>query len=148
MEKKRVMCPYDGVPYYKIPKANLGGDECPYCGAKKQADGTWPHQPVERVVMSDDEAVSVLMKYAKKHYFRSYNAGSDIFNDAWDSQWWGTAYAKKKKSWMGDDLAAAFEWWLLEKDVKRRSQPSGTYPRGEGFKSSVQCSALYNRYAS
>lgn len=119
METRKAKCPYDGIPYNKVP-GYADGYGCPYC----KAIGA-NHIEVERTFLTNEEAEEILKKYVKKHWVNgregyAFNAGRDILEYAWYSQHWpayaiqSDGYSKHcdKRDWMGDDLALAFEWYL------------------------------------
>lgn len=119
MEIRKVKCPYDGIPYNKVP-GYVDGYGCPYCkgiGAN--------HIEVERTLLTNEEAEEILHKYVKRHWVNgragyAYSAGKEILEYAWYSQHWpsyaiqGNGYSKhcNVRDWMGDDLKLAFEWYL------------------------------------
>ena len=147
METRTVKCPYDGHWYHAIPGLRTWEKPllCPVCGAKQVPDGgindgtagtkdAWPHQEIERTFLTDEEAIAIFKKYAKKQYPKSYNAGRELFEDAWHMPYWNNGdYGYKRKDWMGDDLVLAFDWYL---DSHGRSgnyieMPKGTKTRKE-----------------
>lgn len=101
MEKKLVDCPFDGVWYYSIYGLDRSKKPlvCPICGAKQIPgggihDGTagtedaWPHQKYERTILTDEEAIEIFERYAKKYLSKSWSAGKDLFEYAWGYQFW------------------------------------------------------------
>lgn len=64
--------------------------------------------------MTNEKAIQVFKKYASKHY-NYYNAGRDIFEDAWYSQFWGgkgNYGSHDKRDWMGEEVVEVFNWYL------------------------------------
>lgn len=152
MKEEKVMCPYDGSGYSDVPGGKYKSSVCPYCDAKSpNPDAEWnevkyPHQKVERTLLTNEEAEEILKKYVKKHWVNgrqgyAYNAGEEILEYAWYSQHWptyaiqGNGYSKRcdKRDWMGDDLKLAFEWYLdgVGRDLGYgHGRAKGTFEKG------------------
>jgi hypothetical protein len=123
---KKVMCPFDGIWYYNIPGVDRSRKPlmCPVCGGEQvigagpdmTAGGRdlWVHKEIEREFITTEEAVEIFKKYCRTpHFNRSYEAGKELFEDAWYSQHWPSGdYGYKRYDWMCDDLVLAFNWYL------------------------------------
>ena len=129
---------------------------CPCCGGVQRPgagvnDGTaggfddWVHKEIERTFLTDEEAIAIFKKYGKKQYMKSYgyNAGSKLFEHAWEMQQWmygpssyGNHY--KRLDWVGDDLILAFDWYL---DCVGRNLGDGI-GRAEGTKTREEIKSI------